>query len=190
MLGRIIADTAGVSGDAYKAYLHQRLLDPLGINPVNIGLDAAHRWRAGWQTDTTTRNFAKLGLLYLRDGVWENKQFLSSSWVDFVRTPSPAYSGYGGQFWLDNDGSGGFRMVGLYGQTVHIIPDLDLIVAVNNGGGDAAMVDLFRNAEAPSCGAGARGRRRLAERGPARLRRRSMCSRTTMAATPVWRRPR
>jgi hypothetical protein len=102
-------------------------------------------------TNTTTRNFAKLGLLYLRDGVWENKQFLSSNWVNFVRTPSPDYSGYGGQFWLDGDGS--FRMIGLFGQTVHIIPELDLIVAINNGGSDFPMVDLFRNAQVPSCGA-------------------------------------
>ena len=150
VLGRIIGDTAHVSGDAYKAYLHTRLFDPLGINPVDAGLDAAGRWRAGWQTNTTTRNFAKLGLLYLRDGVWENKPFLSSSWVNFVRTPTPDYSGYGGQFWLDGDG--GFRMIGLNGQTVHIIPELDLIVAINNGGSDFEMVDLFRKAETPSCG--------------------------------------
>ena len=68
-----------------------------------------------------------------------------------MRTPSPAYSGYGGQFWLDGDGS--FRMVGLFGQTVHIIPDLDLIIAINDGGSDFPMVEAFRNAQAASCGA-------------------------------------
>jgi CubicO group peptidase (beta-lactamase class C family) len=119
---------ARVSGDKYLAYLHRQLFDPLGINPVEPGCDAAGRWRAGWQTNATTRNFAKLGLLYLRDGKWENKRFLSSRWVDFVRTPSPAYSGYGGQFWLNRDGS--FEMIGLYGQSVHIVPDLDPIIAV------------------------------------------------------------
>src|SRR5262245_26957982 len=65
VLGRIIADTAGVSGDAYLAYLHRVLFDPLGIDPVEPGFDAVGHWRAGWQTNTTTRNFAKLGLLYL-----------------------------------------------------------------------------------------------------------------------------
>ena len=150
VLGRIIADTAHVSGSTYGAYLHKHLLDPLGINPVDLGFDAAGRWRSGWWTNTTTRNFAKLGLLYLRDGVWENKRFLSSKWVDFVRTPSPAYSGYGGQFWLNSDGS--FEMIGLYGQSVHIIPDLDLIIAVNNGAGDFPMLQAFRNARPASCG--------------------------------------
>jgi CubicO group peptidase (beta-lactamase class C family) len=149
VLGRIIADTARVSGDKYLAYLHKQLFDPLGINPVEPGFDAAGRWRAGWQTNTTTRNFAKLGLLYLRDGRWENKRFLSSKWVDFVRTPSPAYSGYGGQFWLNSDGS--FEMIGLYGQSVRIVPDLDLIIAVNNGTGDFPMLQAFRSAKPASC---------------------------------------
>ncbi len=149
VLAKIIGDTAGVSGDAYAQYLRDRLLDPLGIVPAVPGIDPAGTWRGGYQTDTTTRNFAKLGLLYLRDGVWEDRQFLSPDWVDFVRTPGPS-PGYGGQFWLNGDGS--FSMIGLYGQSVQIVPQLDLIVAGNNGGGTGQMVDLFRNAEKPSCG--------------------------------------
>jgi CubicO group peptidase (beta-lactamase class C family) len=149
-LGRIIANTAGVAGEQYRAYLHKQLFDPLGITPVDLGFDASGRWRAGWWTNTTTRNFAKLGLLYLRDGVWENKRFLSAKWVDFVRTPSPAHDGYGGQFWLHRDGI--FEMIGLYGQSVHVIPRLDLIIAVNNGTSDDQMVQAFRHAKPASCG--------------------------------------
>ncbi len=150
ILGRIIANTAGVSGATYEHYLHKVLFDPLGINPVYPAFDQSGTWGAGWFTNTTTRNFAKLGYLYLRNGVWAGRQFLAPSWVEFVRTPSPASSGYGGQFWLEADGS--FRMVGLYGQSVHIVPDSDLIVAVNNGGGTGAMEDLFRHAARPACG--------------------------------------
>ena len=149
VLAKIIGDTAGVSGDSYATYLHDQLLDPLGINPVVPAFDASGTWAGGYGTNTTTRNFAKLGLLYLRDGVWEDEQFLSSDWVEFVRTPGPS-PGYGGQFWLNGDGS--FSMIGLLGQSVQIVPQLDLIVAVNNGGGSGEMVDLFRNAEKPSCG--------------------------------------
>jgi len=149
VLGRIIADTAGVSGDAYLAYLHRVLFDPLGIDPVELGFDAVGRWRAGWETNTTTRNFAKLGLLYLRNGMWEKEQFLSRNWVTFVRTPS-VMRFYGGQFWLPSDGS--FEMIGLFGQFVHIIPRLDLIIAVNNSQtGDGPMLNAFRHAARPSC---------------------------------------
>jgi CubicO group peptidase (beta-lactamase class C family) len=153
VLGRIIADTAGVSGDAYLAYLHRVLFDPLGIEPVEPGFDAVGHWRAGWETNTTTRNFAKLGLLYLRHGMWENEQFLSRRWVKFVRTPS-VMRFYGGQFWLQPDRS--FEMIGLFGQLVHIIPRLDLVIAVNNGQGqgDGALLNAFQHAARPSCRAG------------------------------------
>jgi CubicO group peptidase (beta-lactamase class C family) len=150
VLGRIIADTAGVSGDAYLAYLHRVLFDPLGIDPVEPGFDSVGHWLAGWQTNTTTRNFAKLGLLYLRNGMWENERFLSPKWVKFVRTPG-AFRFYGGQFWLEADRS--FEMIGLFGQRVHIIPRLDLIIAVNDdqAHADVAMLKAFRHAARPSC---------------------------------------
>ena len=153
VLGRIIADTAGVSGDAYLVYLHRVLFDPLGIDPVEPGFDSVGHWLAGWRTNTTTRNFAKLGLLYLRNGMWENEQFLSRKWVKFVRTPG-VFRFYGGQFWLQPDGS--FEMIGLFGQRVHIIPRLDLVIAVNNDQAhrDRAMLKAFKHAARPSCRAG------------------------------------
>ena len=150
ILGRIIGNTANVSGTSYEQYLHDVLFDPLGMDPVVPAFDATGTWDAGWFTNMSTRNFAKLGYLYLRNGVWENKQFLSPSWVDFVRTPSPASSGYGGQFWLQSDGS--FEMIGLYGQTVHIVPASDLIVAWSNGYGSGTMESLFSKAVRPACG--------------------------------------
>ena len=151
ILGRIIANTANVSGPSYEQYLHDVLFDPLGMNPAVPAFDETGTWDAGWFTNMSTRNFAKLGYLYLRNGVWEDQQLLSPNWVDFVRTPSPASAGYGGQFWLDPDGS--FRMIGLFGQTVHIVPASDLIVAWSSGYGSGRMESLFRNAQHPSCGA-------------------------------------
>src|SRR5262249_43362259 len=150
VLGRIIADTAGVSGDAYLVYLHRVLFDPLGIDPVEPGFDSVGHWLAGWRTNTTTRNFAKLGLHYLRNGMWENERFLSRKWVKFVRTPS-VMRFYGGQFWLEPDRS--FEMIGLFGQRVHIIPRLDLVIAVNNDQAheDGAMLNAFKHAARPSC---------------------------------------
>ena len=150
LLGALIGQVAEVNGDAYLDFLHDELFDPLGIDPVEPGIDPAGVWASGYITNTTTRNFAKLGLLYLRNGVWEDEQFLSSDWVEFVRTPSPVSAGYGGQFWLNGDGS--FSMIGLYGQETRIVPDLDLIVSSSNGAGTYQMVDLFRDAVPPSCG--------------------------------------
>src|SRR5262249_12716814 len=88
VLGRIISRTVNVAGPTYSQYLHHVLFDPLGITPVNIGFDQSGDWMAGWATNMSTRNFAKLGLLYLRNGVWGAAQFLSPKWVEFVRTPT------------------------------------------------------------------------------------------------------
>ena len=149
VLAKIIGDTAASPVTRTRSTCGTGCWIRSGSIPAVPEFDPAGTWRGGYQTDTTTRNFAKLGLLYLRDGVWEDRQFLSPDWVDFVRTPGPS-PGYGGQFWLNGDGS--FSMIGLYGQSVQIVPQLDLIVAGNNGGGTGQMADLFRNAEKPSCG--------------------------------------
>lgn len=151
VLGKIIGQTAGVSGPSYEGFLRDVLFDPLGIGPVDPHFDGAGNWGSAWKTDMATRDFAKLGLLYLRDGVWDGEQFLSSDWVELVRTPAPTDPGYGAQFRLGPDGS--FTMVGFLGQYVHIVPRLDLVVAMNNTPGHpySQVVDLFESAEPTSC---------------------------------------
>ena len=92
LLAKIIGDTAGVSGESLSPRIPARAVFSTrsGSKTGLAGLrHVGGTWRGGYQTDTTRRNFAKLGLLYLRDGVSEDEQFLSSEWVDFVRTPGP-----------------------------------------------------------------------------------------------------
>jgi CubicO group peptidase (beta-lactamase class C family) len=151
VLGHVVARTAGVSGASYRAFLHERLFDPLGMTPIEPGFDAAGNWQAGWATNTTTRSFAKAGLLLLRAGTWEDETLLSPEWVDVMRTPAWNAPLYGGQLWLGGDTT--FQMVGFLGQEVHVDPRLDLIVAVN-GYEDrdlSEMADLFRDVEPVSC---------------------------------------
>ncbi|MEM7142711.1 MAG: serine hydrolase, partial [Actinomycetota bacterium] len=152
ILARIVADTLDARGDDLRAELDARLFDVLG-QTESIPLDDSGVWRGGGNTDMTTRDFAKLGLLHLRGGVWEGEQLVSRSWIEFMHTPSPASAGYGGQIWR----RGGFvEMVGLYGQKVTVRPDLDLVVASNTppqggGAGTERIVALFESALPPSC---------------------------------------
>jgi CubicO group peptidase (beta-lactamase class C family) len=152
VLSGAMARAADVSGPSYDALLRARIFDPLGINPVNAAQDERGIWRGGSVTVTTTRNYAKLGHLYLRGGVWEGQQLLPRDWVDFVRTPA-LVPYYGAGFWLRGDDR--FAMIGVLGQGVEIVPSADLVVAVNNSPlRDAhlgAMAELFENAEAPDC---------------------------------------
>jgi CubicO group peptidase (beta-lactamase class C family) len=89
---------------------------------------------------TCARDYARFGLLYLRDGMWDGARLLPPGWVDYGRTmvsiddpddPSP----HGAHWWgvvgdtLDNlDGRGTFRASGYEGQTITVSPALDLVV--------------------------------------------------------------
>ena len=57
------------------------------------------------QTYCTARDFARFGLLYLNDGVWNGERILPEGWAKYVATPGPVQPAgdgprYGAQFWL------------------------------------------------------------------------------------------
>ena len=142
LLSGIAADTLGGCRQEL-AYLHERLLDPLGITTEDLLLDPGGCWYGGLGADMTTRDFARFGLLFLRGGRWEDEQILPTSWVDESRAPAASNPGYGLQWWLDADRDGWFRAAGLFGQYVVVEPDLDLVIAANTtaGGDPAPMID-------------------------------------------------
>ena len=56
------------------------------------------------------RDWARLGNLYLQDGVWNGERILPEGFVKFVSTLAPAWAAdgrpvYGGFFWINGDGA-------------------------------------------------------------------------------------
>ena len=51
----------------------------------------------------TARDWARFGLLYLNDGVWNGEVILPAGWVTYSTTPAPAadLGKYGAQWWLN-----------------------------------------------------------------------------------------
>jgi CubicO group peptidase (beta-lactamase class C family) len=83
--------------------------------------------------DTTTRDFARFGLLFARGGLWENDQVISKSWVD-ESTTAPENTNnplYALQWWLE-PGSNNFLSIGLDSNNIYIYPDLDLVIVRNS----------------------------------------------------------
>ena len=49
----------------------------------------------------STRDQARFGLLFLRRGAWNGERLLSEKWIDRLRVPAEAFSGYGYMWWLN-----------------------------------------------------------------------------------------
>jgi CubicO group peptidase (beta-lactamase class C family) len=131
----IAADVLG-GGDALDEYVHERLLEPLGMTSTVLLEDSTGTWLGGLGADSTPRDFAKFGLLFLRDGVWDGERLLPAGWVDASRSPSPANPQYGLHWWM-NGPEGTFAALGLFGQQIIVSPELDLvIVTTSTAGGD------------------------------------------------------
>jgi CubicO group peptidase (beta-lactamase class C family) len=136
ILSRIVRDLFG-GGEAYRRFLHRELFDRIGMNSASPRFDASGTWVASSYCYCTPEDFARFGLLYLRDGIWRDERVLPEGWVDYARTPAPIQpadeaSGYGAHWWLEPDDLGTFFAAGYAGQYIFIVPALDLIV-VRNG---------------------------------------------------------
>ncbi len=83
--------------------------------------------------DTTTRDFARFGLLFARNGKWNDEQLISENWVDMsTRVPSNSNNqGYALQWWV-NQNAGYFFAAGLHTNNIYVFPELDLVVVRNS----------------------------------------------------------
>ena len=89
--------------------------------------DAAGTWIGSSYCFSTAEDFARFGLLYLRDGVWDGTRVLPEGWVDHARTPQPDVDddgwGYGAHWWLLPDRDDGlFFASGYRGQYTIVVP--------------------------------------------------------------------
>ncbi len=152
VLSRILSDTVGGDQEAMD-FVTARLLEPIGITSLQFRTDPGGRWYGGIGADATPRDFARFGLLYLRDGVWDGERILPEGWVDYTRTPSAALSSYGAHWWLSGPPQS-FSALGLFGQQVIVVPPLDLVmVTTSTQGGDPqaltnTVYELFADAAA------------------------------------------
>ncbi|MFF5669230.1 serine hydrolase domain-containing protein [Streptomyces hygroscopicus] len=152
-----------VTGQSVTEYLRPRLFDPLGIGQTAWLQHPAGRDLGFSGLFATTDAIARLGLLYLRGGVWEGRRLLPASWVaeatqERIPTevgmregPGPDWRrGYGFQFWMSRHG---YRGDGAYGQFCLVLPEQDVVIA--------ATADTLRTQEVldavwehlvPACG--------------------------------------
>lgn len=131
LLSGVIQQATGMSaGD----YAQQVLFDPLGIAQVEWWTDAVGHTLTYCCLDTTSRDFARLGLLFLNHGNWGGEQIVPAQWVTDAFTPVPDSDGrYGFMWWIGAlSGEPIYMANGFDGQMIFIIPGLDLVVVRNS----------------------------------------------------------
>jgi CubicO group peptidase (beta-lactamase class C family) len=129
---------------AMLKWMRANLFDVIGMK-AQPEFDAAGLYYGSAMIYASARDFAKFGLLYLRDGMWDGQRLLPAGWVDFARTPGPGSDGniYGAGWWVaPSEGDGkpypwhidtgssrdAFSAEGFEGQYILIVPSKDLIV--------------------------------------------------------------
>jgi CubicO group peptidase (beta-lactamase class C family) len=125
-------------GEDYLSFPQRALFDKIGVRTMVIETDPYGDLLTQGYDLAAARDWARLGNLYLQDGVWKGQRILPEGFVKFVSTPAPAWVAdqrpiYGGFFWINGDGKlpipkDAYYMSGAGGQSTIIIPSHDLVI--------------------------------------------------------------
>jgi CubicO group peptidase (beta-lactamase class C family) len=146
VISGIVARELG-PGQPYRRFLADRLFGPIGMASATTTFDDAGTWVAASYAYATARDFARFGLLYLRDGVWRDRRLLPDGWVDHGRRPRSVDPDdgdlYGSHWWTRRDPHGTFWAAGHEGQFIDVCPALDLVL-VRMGRTDSEHADELK----------------------------------------------
>jgi len=103
IVARIVRRTAQDRYDHYYDFMRRQLFDRIGMSSALIEADPSGTCVGSSYGIATPRDWARFGLLYLQDGVWQGERILPEGWVAYSATPTPkAPRGeYGAFFWLN-----------------------------------------------------------------------------------------
>jgi CubicO group peptidase (beta-lactamase class C family) len=122
-------------GEEFLTWPQRALFDRIGIRRQVLETDPFGNFLLTGYDYGTARNWARLGLLYLQDGMWQGQRLLPEGWAKLVSTLAPAWKRpvYGGLFWVNGDGGwnlprDAYFMAGAGGQNTFIVPSHQLVV--------------------------------------------------------------
>jgi CubicO group peptidase (beta-lactamase class C family) len=150
IVARVLRETFATERD-YLRYPRERLFQPLGMRSAIFEPDAAGTFVGSSFLYATARDFARLGLLFLQDGMWQGERLLPEDWVVYSRGPTRTLPdrSYGAHLWLrlrESEGLGvppmpedAYYFLGHDEQIVAIVPSRDLVIVrlgLTRRGGD------------------------------------------------------
>ena len=130
--------------EAVMTWMRESLFDVIGMH-AQPEFDAAGLFYGSAFVYASARDFAKFGLLYLRNGEWDGRRVLPEGWVDYARTPGSGQNAdiYGAGWWINpKEGAGrpypthidvgalrdAFSAQGFEGQYTLVVPSKDLVI--------------------------------------------------------------
>jgi hypothetical protein len=131
-----------VGDDDYPEFPRRALFEPLGMSTAVLEMDASGHFVGSSFMYASARDWARLGQLYLQDGVVAGRRIFPAGWVAFSCSPTPQspdgefgahlwrrvskhYQGVEGPVVLPD---GTYHAIGYEGQFVSVVPAEDLVV--------------------------------------------------------------
>jgi CubicO group peptidase (beta-lactamase class C family) len=134
-IGYLVKLAVQKRGQEYLTWPQRMLFDRIGIRRQVLETDPYGNFLLTGYDYGTARNWARLGQLYLQDGLWQGQRILPEGWTTFVSTLAPAWRTpvYGGFFWINGDGNWNlprdtYLAAGAGGQNTWIVPSHDLVI--------------------------------------------------------------
>ena len=124
----------------YLRFPREQLFQPLGMRSAVLEPDEAGTFVGSSFMYASARDWARLGLLYLTDGVWRGRRLLPEGWISYSLTPTRKAQDarYGAHVWLKLPQSpslgepplpdDAYYMLGHDQQIVAVVPSRDLVI--------------------------------------------------------------
>ncbi|MGB3455083.1 MAG: serine hydrolase [Litorimonas sp.] len=103
ILSAVLRRAVEEAGEDYHSWPHRVLFAPLGMDTAVFETDAGGTFIGSSYLYASPRDWARLGQLYLQDGVWNGQRILPEGTVEAARTPDlPGSHDFYGQHWWIN----------------------------------------------------------------------------------------
>jgi CubicO group peptidase (beta-lactamase class C family) len=144
LMAAILQSAAGTRMDRYA---EENLFGPLGIEDYHWKRTPAGLPDALGGLYLEALDLARIGYLYLRDGVWEGERILPEGWAAEATAKHVSEPGYGYQWWRpDPGGEPVWAGQGFGGQYLLVLPERDVVVAINSWNLFGLEVEEIRDA--------------------------------------------
>ncbi len=88
---------------------------------------------------------AKVGYLFMNNGIWNGTQVVSSEWIDAMKINYPSAQNYGYLTWISEGDPTYWYASGAGGQFIAMIPEYNIVVVITGIASHYSLSDFVRD---------------------------------------------